>query len=323
MPESIQTDNSTAFKSLSFNSFCDTFSIRAAHSTAYHAQSQEQVEKFNGTLTKMLSNYTGEKQTDWTNNINLCVFAYNTAVQKSIKISPHEAMFGTKAKSTFLALIDKQDDGKSPTEYTTKVRQRLQNIYKQIKTNQDFADEMSKDYYDKTKASKVTFNVGSHVWLNDPVHKVGLTDKFRPKLSGPLIVKEKIKSCNYKIESEDAKLKPQMVHQNRLRTYYAPKLQNETVNENIQNKPEAKPIATRNEQTSDSDADSDDNTIFWYTDQPLINVTAHNYTNENEMAEQDKVNKTTKGNNNERKAQTKEVEKKEQHSTITTTTTIL
>ena len=316
VPESIQTDNGTAFKSHNFNSFCDTFGIRAVHSTAYHAQSQGQVEKFNGTLTKMLSNYTGEKQTDWTDYINLCVFAYNTAVKKSIKISPHEAMFGTKARSTFSALTNKQDDGKSPTEYTTKVRQRLQDIYKQIKTNQDFADEMSKEYYDKTKASKVTFNVGSHVWLDDPVHKVGLTDKFRPKLSGPWIVKEKIKSCNYKIESEDAKLKPQIVHQNRLRTCYAPKLQMETVNENIQNKPKAKPIATRNEQTTDSDTDSDDDTIFWYTDQPLINVTAHNYTDENEMADQDKVKKTTKGNNNERKAQTKEVEKKEQRNII-------
>ena len=121
---------------------------------------------------------------------------------------------------------------------------------------------MSKEYYDKTKASKVTINVGSRVWLDDPVQKVGLTDMFRPKLSGPWMVKEKIKPCNYKIESEDAKLKPQIVHQNRLRTCYAPKLQMETVNGNIQNKPKAKPKATRNEQTSGSDTDSDDDTIF-------------------------------------------------------------
>ena len=80
VPESIQTDNGTAFKSHNFNSFCDTFGIRAVHSTAYHAQSQGQVEKFNGTLTKMLSNYTGDKQIDWSDYVNLCVFAYNTAV---------------------------------------------------------------------------------------------------------------------------------------------------------------------------------------------------------------------------------------------------
>ena len=44
----------------------------------------------------MLSNYKGENQTDWTDYINLCLFAYNTAEQKSIKITSHEAMFGSK-----------------------------------------------------------------------------------------------------------------------------------------------------------------------------------------------------------------------------------
>ena len=175
----------------------------------------------------MLSNYTRQNQTDWTDYINLCLFAYNTAVHKSIKISPHEAMFGSNARSTFSSLADKQDDNKSPSEYTTKVRQHLQDIYKQIKINQDLADEASKEYSDKNKASKVTFNVGLRVWLDDPVHKVGLiNDKFRPKLTGPYVVKEKILS-NYKIESEDEKKKQQIVHQNRLRTCYSPKLRTE------------------------------------------------------------------------------------------------
>ena len=38
VPESIQTDNGTAFKSNNFNNFCETFGIRAAHSTAYHTK---------------------------------------------------------------------------------------------------------------------------------------------------------------------------------------------------------------------------------------------------------------------------------------------
>ena len=311
VPESIQTDNGTAFKSHNFNSFCDTFGIRAVHSTAYHAQSQGQVEKFNGTLTKMLSNYTGDKQTDWSDYVNLCVFAYNTAVQKSIKISPHEAMFGTKARSTFSALTDKQDDGKSPTEYTTKVRQRLQNIYKQIKTNQDFADEMSKEYYDKTKASKVTFNVGSRVWLDDPVHKIGLTDKFRPKLSGPWIVKEKIKS-NYKIEPEDdPKRKSQIVHQNRLRTCYSPRLQRASPVENDKPRPVEKPTATREIQTSDNETDSDDDIMVWYTIQTPNIIVTPNDTYENTMSDFKQTENTTRENHN-REKQASEDEKKEQ-----------
>ena len=64
-------------------------------------------------------------------------------------------MFGSKARSTFSSLIDKQDDNKSLSEYTTQVRQRLQNIYKQIKINQDLADEALKEYNDKKKQVKL------------------------------------------------------------------------------------------------------------------------------------------------------------------------
>ena len=314
IPESIQTDNGTAFKSYNFNSFCETFGIRAVHSTAYHAQSQGQVEKFNGTLTKMLSNYTGENQTNWTDYINLCLFAYNTAVQKSIKISPHEAVFDSKARSTFSSLIDKQDDNKSPSEYTTKVRQRLQDIYKQIKINQDLADDASKEYYDKNKASNVTFNVGSRVWLDDPVHKVGLSDKFRPKLTGPYVVKEKILS-NYKIESEDGKKKQQIVHQNRLRTCYSSKLRTERQTEVLI--PKTKQVMVEEIPSTDSEEDSDDDIVFWYTAETVPPIPNHIKENEkqkeqkdtveNELVKQDTTIMATTEDNNASKVQTKEI----------------
>ena len=106
--ESLQVDSDTAFESHNFNNLCKKFGVRAAHITAYHAQCQCQVDKFNGTLTITLLNYTGGKQTNWTDYVNLCIFTYNTAVRKSIKISPYEAMFWKKAKTTFSTLVDKR-----------------------------------------------------------------------------------------------------------------------------------------------------------------------------------------------------------------------
>jgi transposase InsO family protein len=87
IPETIQSDNGKEFASHYFNTFCDVFGIKPVKSTTYHPQSQGLVEKFNGTLKTMLASYTNENQTDWSDYIHLCVFAYNTAVQKSIKIS--------------------------------------------------------------------------------------------------------------------------------------------------------------------------------------------------------------------------------------------
>jgi hypothetical protein len=154
IPEKIQSDNGKAFVSNNFNTFCDVFGIKPVKSTTYHAQSQGLVEHFNGTLTKMLASYTNEKQDDWSSYVNLCVFAYNTSIQKSIKISPHEAMFGQTARTTFSSLIKHQNDVKSPAEYATKMKRHLQEIHKNVKMNQDFADEASKRILRQNKSSR-------------------------------------------------------------------------------------------------------------------------------------------------------------------------
>jgi hypothetical protein len=197
------------------------FGVKPVKSTTYHAQSQGLVEKFNGTLKTMLASYTNEKQNDWSDYVNLCVFAYNTAVQKSTKISPHEAMFGKPARTSFSSLFEHQSDVKSPVEYAIKIKKRLAEIHETVKINQDLADEASKDYYDR-KSTNVEFPVGARVWLNDPAHKVGLNEKMRPKVTGPWIVKKKC-NVNYEIETEQGEpTKTQTVHRNRLRTCHSP-----------------------------------------------------------------------------------------------------
>ena len=45
-------------------------------------------------------------------------------------------MFGRTARSSFSSLI-KQDDAVSPSEYTKKTKQRLQQIYKYLESNQE------------------------------------------------------------------------------------------------------------------------------------------------------------------------------------------
>ena len=109
----------------------------------------------------MLSNYTGDKQTNWSDYVNLCIFAFNTAVQKSIKISSHEAMFETKAKTIFSILAGKQDDGKSPSDYTIKIKQRLQHTYKNIKSNQDLVEQHESDNNSTKSSSSLDDIVGT------------------------------------------------------------------------------------------------------------------------------------------------------------------
>jgi transposase InsO family protein len=259
IPETIQSDNGKEFASHYFNTFCDVFGIKPVKSTTYHPQSQGLVEKFNGTLKTMLASYTNENQTDWSDYIHLCVFAYNTAVQKSIKISPHEALRGQPARTTFSSLFKHQDDVKTPAEYAVKMKKRLSEIHEIVKSNQDLADEASKEYYDR-KSTDVEFPVGARVWLDNTAHKVGLNDKMKPKVTGPWIVKKR-KNVNYDIENEQGtEKKRQTVHRNRIRTCYSPQIRDDSLIEEEEQpavivnepKPTEQPVTSEND-TEDED----------------------------------------------------------------------
>ena len=128
--ETILSDNGRQFTSSTFDIFCDSFGIKVKHSTSYHPQTQGICEKFNSTLTKILATYTSTDQNDWTSYLSLAVFTYNTSIQASTKISPHEAMFGVPAKTSFDSLLKKQEENVSPQEYAKKLKVRLQDIQK-------------------------------------------------------------------------------------------------------------------------------------------------------------------------------------------------
>ena len=181
IPETILSDNGRQFTSSTFDIFCDSFGIKVKHSTSYHSQTQGICEKFNSTLTKILATYTSTDQNDWTSYLSLAVFAYNTSIQASTKISPHEAMFGVPAKTSFDSLLKKQEENVSPQEYAKKLKVRLQDIYKKIDVNQEAAQQKYKEQYDKN-ATKVSFPIGSRVWLDNPAHKVGTSSKLNPKM---------------------------------------------------------------------------------------------------------------------------------------------
>src|SRR5690606_23889771 len=77
--------------------FKDT--LRSTHSlhrktSAYHPQSNGLVEKFNRTLTDMLSVYVNETHSNWNVLLPFVTFAYNSAVQSSSGFPPFRLLYG-------------------------------------------------------------------------------------------------------------------------------------------------------------------------------------------------------------------------------------
>src|SRR3569832_370041 len=67
-------------------------------SSAYHPDTNSEVEKMNNTLTTHLRMYVDEGHFDWDRFLPYAVFSVNTHVNESIGISPFYAVFGRNAK---------------------------------------------------------------------------------------------------------------------------------------------------------------------------------------------------------------------------------
>ena len=71
-----------------------TFNIYHRLTTAYHPQTNGLDEKFNQISTNIIIKYVESNWKNWDSHLDKVLFAYNTAVQKSTKCTPFQAMFG-------------------------------------------------------------------------------------------------------------------------------------------------------------------------------------------------------------------------------------
>ena len=75
---------------------CFLLGIRKTHTTPYHPQSDgiTMVERFNRTLTTMLSNFVNNNHSDWDENLPYVIMAYRSTTHKTTGFSPNSLMLG-------------------------------------------------------------------------------------------------------------------------------------------------------------------------------------------------------------------------------------
>ena len=67
--------------------------------TAYHLQTDRQIERVNQVLECMLWMYVRDYPKKWEDYLHLVEFAYNNHYQASTKLSPFEILYGRKCNS--------------------------------------------------------------------------------------------------------------------------------------------------------------------------------------------------------------------------------
>ena len=218
VPSKIFSDQGRSFVSKEFQDFLKLWNVKKATATSYHSQTSGLVERFNGTVIRILKRYVYETQDKWDASLPYATYAYNTTVQRTNEFSPYEIIFGKKASNLFLEQLENKSENDTVNDYIAQTKRQIQKICDIVIQNQEKTRDAAKSKYDET-ARGSCFKAGDRVLLFNPAFKLGQNKKFTPAYVGPFTITEQQMETNFKILPDNPKEKTQIVHQNRLKCF--------------------------------------------------------------------------------------------------------
>ena len=173
--------------------FARIFKINKFLTTAYHPQSNGGIERMHHTLNEYLKLYLKET-TNWDRLLPLAQHAYNTTVHEASSYTPHEIVFGLRARTP--SSFPPREHLLTYNEYMADTTQSLAQLRTLAAMNLTQSKYKSKFYYDQRQNIR-HFREGEMVYvLKKPKH--GKTDQ---EYVGPC----EILDVNYETHSMEIK----------------------------------------------------------------------------------------------------------------------
>ena len=201
VPRVLLSDNGPQFVSDIMQEVTRLLSIKLVHSTIYHPMSNGLVEKFNGTIKRMLRRMSVERPRDWDRYIEPLLFAYREAPQASTGFSPFELLYGRTVRGPMEILRevwtgDKvTEETRCAYEYVIDLRNRIESTCRLASENLKEAAKTYKKHFDK-RAKMRNLNVGDEVLILLPTDN----NKLLMQWKGPFSVTEKVGPTDYRIQ---------------------------------------------------------------------------------------------------------------------------
>ncbi|XP_056006736.1 uncharacterized protein LOC130050548 [Ostrea edulis] len=133
VPAVIHSDQGPQYESKLFKEMCRVLD----NTTLYHLQSDGIVERFNRTLTTMLSGFVNEHHTDWDVHLPFIMMAYRSSVHETPGMTLNVMMFGREV-STPLDLMYKAKEV-SNKKWSWYLQERLENAPEFVRTRMNQA----------------------------------------------------------------------------------------------------------------------------------------------------------------------------------------
>ena len=208
-PVELLSDQGRDFLANVVKEVCVFTKTKKIQTAAYHPQTNGLCERFNGTLTQILSAYVHDNQRDWDNLLPIALFGYRIAIQESTKRSPAELLYGRQIRlplnwDLFLPKLEfsrqLKDEWRRAQESVSKVADKNR-------------------MYQSQKNKPIDFTECKQIRVRNETTKPGMSRKLSIHWSEPLEVLE-VKGNNIKIV--DGKGNEKWINQERAKKVESP-----------------------------------------------------------------------------------------------------
>ena len=317
VPAAILTDRGRNFESHLFQAFCQAYGINKKRTTSYAPQTNGNIERFNGTLVKIIAKYTASHQKDWDTWIAPALMAYRTSVHAVTKVTPFKMLYGRNSTlTTDLHHQQPLQEDITPEGHANKLKSRLKTMYKEVREVQEKEKKTMKERYDQKYATDFSYKVGEKVWLNSLARTKGKCPKLQVLFKGPYIILRRIGPVDYEIRLPNGR-QSVIVHQRRLKPCYEENENSEI--ETDSDMPELEDIPGAVATEPDNISQSDDAPNMSPNEHPIVN-TPIVQPSDNEWDDTDYEDDWYYISPQERKAEQKALAREQQQMRRTTTT---
>lgn len=210
LPEQIISDRDKLFTSKFWTSLMKRLGTKQKLSTTAHPQTDGQTERLNQTLEQYLRGYVNFQQDNWVELLPLAQYAYNTSVNETMKMTPHEAVYGQKPVTTRQEISDTEaPEATSSVPRAEMMATKIKATQQRLQQELQFLQNRMAHYYNKKRIEGPTLKVGDKVYLlRDKQHSTLKTsqiktkrpsDKLEYKKLGAFKIKEVLSKNNYRL----------------------------------------------------------------------------------------------------------------------------
>jgi hypothetical protein len=206
VPQYLLSDRGSQFVSALLKEVLVLLNTQPLYTTAYHAQTNGLVERFNGTLIQILSTLCNVVVDDWSDMLQPALFAYNTSTQATLEENPFFIVHGRDAVAPGESMLAHRDFlYGSTTDYINELQDRLSATYQYVK--QVLKAAQDKYLAQNTNLRSIpSYEPGELVWILLPSFtlKAGKASKFVHPWIGPYVVQEKRSDVVYRVYKADS-----------------------------------------------------------------------------------------------------------------------